>query len=315
MPSIVTHHLFAKDVLTKNKNININQNVYYIFTQSFDNLFYYNFFMPFLGNKIKKLGRNAQKQNVNKYFKNIIQYIKNNNLTTNEDLLAYLYGSYCHYVLDSYCHPYIIYNTGAIENNIKYRGNHEQMETMIDAILYKEKTGNDLKNAKLANILLPKIKFSNELKNCLNNVFFKTFKINNIGPIYEKSYKTGNFILKYFVTDKTGIKKQIYKIKDIFGNGKKYQHLSFHISKLNMEVLNENHLNWLNPANKNIIKNNSFKELYEKALLKVNNIIVQTELYFKNKISLNTLLNIIGNNSYVTGLDCNNFNSLLYFKI
>ena len=40
MPSIVTHHLFAKDCLLDYEK-KVNKNIYYIFAQSFDNLAYY----------------------------------------------------------------------------------------------------------------------------------------------------------------------------------------------------------------------------------------------------------------------------------
>ena len=46
MPSIVTHHIFAKEVkkqLPKNIQSKINNDIFYIFAQSFDNLFYYKF--------------------------------------------------------------------------------------------------------------------------------------------------------------------------------------------------------------------------------------------------------------------------------
>ena len=47
MPSIVTHYLFSEQVLEKTTNkikrqIEPNVNLYHIFAQSFDNLFYYN---------------------------------------------------------------------------------------------------------------------------------------------------------------------------------------------------------------------------------------------------------------------------------
>ena len=75
MPSIVTHHLFAKEVL-KELPSKIKEKIslphYMIFVQSFDNLFYYKFLTPWTGKEIRELGENAQKEKVNAYFKNII---------------------------------------------------------------------------------------------------------------------------------------------------------------------------------------------------------------------------------------------------
>lgn len=317
MPSIVTHHYFAKDVL---KNINnkekIANKIFYIFAQSFDNLFYYKFFTPWKGKKIRELGSIAQRKNINFYFQNILDYITENDLEENQELISYLYGSICHYVLDSYCHPFIIYYTGDPKMNIKYRGMHEQMEVNIDAYIYEKKTEKKLKSASIADTLLPKIDFSNNLKKALDFVFKKTFNIQNVGQIYNKSILTGNFILKHFVTDKSGLKKKLYTFKDfiMFKSKRKYQYLSFNVSKINYNYLNLQHHQWFYPANDQIIKNDSFEELYIKALNKATFIINNINNYFNHEITRNEILNIIGNFSYVTGLPENYKVKNLKFK-
>ncbi len=308
MPSIVTHHYFAKDVLNKlPNNKKINQKIFFIFAQSFDNLFYYKFFTPWQGKKIRKLGNLAQKKNINLYFQNILDYITDNYLENNQDLISYLYGSICHYVLDRFCHPFIIYNTGFPEINIKYRGLHEKMEVNIDAYIYQKKTNRSLKNDKLANTLLPKEKFSQDLKNIINYAYFHTFNIENMANIYQKSVKTGNFILKYFVTDTTGIKKNIYKLKDLimFKSKRRYEYLSFNVSKIDKNYLNLNHDTWYYPTKPSLAKTDSFDELYEKALIETINIIKNINYYFEKKLTKQQILKIIGNYSYVTGLNEN----------
>ncbi len=314
MPSIVTHHLFAKDLLNRNIPKNFDLKTFYIFAQSFDNLFYYHFFIPFKGHTIRNLGNIAQNTNTNLYFKNIINYLTKTHNQHNKQLLAYLYGSYCHYALDSIVHPYIIYTSGLSSKNSKYRGGHEKMEVMIDALLYKEKTNQDLKDASLANTLLPKVKFSKTLKDALNEVYKKTFQIDNIGHIYEKSYLTGHFIIKYFVTDHTGIKKKIYHIIDHFKTAKMYEYLSFYLPTLDYSVLNEENNIWYNPTSKKISSHASFYQLYNEALDKVESWIKLTNDYFANLISIETLLEALGNNSYRTGRDVNIHDEMQYFK-
>ena len=64
MPSIVTHYLFSEDVknsLSNNIAQKLNQanDIYHIFAQSFDNLFYYNLLNFKSGKKVRKFGNTA----------------------------------------------------------------------------------------------------------------------------------------------------------------------------------------------------------------------------------------------------------------
>lgn len=319
MPSIVTHNLFATEVkeqLTK-RNILIKETeLFLIFAQSFDNLFYYKFLTPWRGKKIRKLGNDAQQESTILYFENIINNIETKE-KTREEQKAYLYGSICHYILDNTCHPYIFYHTGNPKTNKKYRGLHEKMEVSLDAYMLKLKRGKELKDETLANLLLPKISFSNELKNIIDIVFKNTFQIKNMGNIYEESVKNGNFLLKYFVTDKTGMKKTLYALKDIvtFWSLRRYKNLSFHVTQIDPEYLNLQKRTWYNPVDKSMIHNESFIELYNKALAKATKIIFKIEKYWANEITKEELLEIIGNNSYTTGLDCRLKREMKYFKI
>ncbi len=293
MPSIVTHHLFAKDIMPKK---NINKNIYYIFAQSFDILFYYSFFFPLKGKQIRTLGIKAQQEKTDIFFLNALNYIKNNNLKNNPDIMAFLYGSITHYALDKTAHPFIIYQ----ENNI--RGNHEKIETMIDAIIYQEKTNKPIYKANLANTLLPKINFPINLKKLLDTTYDQTFNIKDMGKKFNQSLKTGNFIIKYFVTDHTGIKKQIYKIKDKIGNKYMYQYLDFHITNLDYQYLNLDHHKWHYKANPKIVKNDSFYDLYNTALITAKDLFNLAEKYLNNQISAEKILKEF-NQSYTTGLD------------
>lgn len=324
MPSIVTHYLFSEDVLkiTKKeiqKNILKSHKLYNIFAQSFDNLFYYNLLSFKKGKDIRRFGNLAQRSHTNEYFKNMINIIKEEKQTENPDTLAYLYGSLTHYILDSTCHPFIIYQAGWIdedEPNYQYRGNHEEIEVSIDAQLYEEKQKKNLYRESLGDKLIPKITFSKELKSVIDKTYQKTFQKKNIGTIYEKSTRQGHIILKYFVTDHFGIKKIAYKTFDfIFPKNKtKYQNLSFYIKNLKKDYLNRNHDIWYNPTTKELKSNESFDDLYNKALKKAKVIFNLTDKVINNKISMESYLKELGNKSYTTGLDCNQKEQFRFFK-
>ena len=321
MPSIVTHHLFAKDVLESlphsiKETITQNIETYLIFAQSFDNLFYYHFLFPITGQKIRQLGIDAQKIKTDIYFKKIIENIKKKHLENNDELLAFLYGSVTHYILDYHCHPFVFYYTNDVNLNLKYRGLHAKMEVNLDAYMLKKRENKALKDEQLANILLPKIKFSKELKSIMDNVYLQTFNVKNMGTIYEKSVQNGNFILKNFVTDKMGIKKKLYRLKDniTFLSKRRYEYLSFHVTEINRNYLNEKHDLWLNPWSGKE-SNQSFNDLYEEALDNALNAIKIIDNYFANKVSLNEVMNILKDYSYLSGISWHDNKPLIYSKI
>lgn len=324
MPSIVTHYLFSEDVLKKTKkeiqqDLKKSQQLYNIFAQSFDNLFYYNFFSIKSGKAIRKLGIDAQRIHCQEYFKNIITFILEHNLQSNSDVLAYLYGSLTHYILDSNCHPFVIYHAGFVdrlskENKI-YKGLHEKIEVGIDAFYYQEKRNESLYKASLGDILLPKQILSEELKDVLNQVYEKTFQVTNMGNIYEKSIKDGHTIIKYFVTDHFGIKKLAYSLFDIifFINSKKYQNLSFYIPNPDETFLNRDHHEWCSPIDNSHKSTESFDDLYQKALQETLEIFEATYLLINNKLKLTTYLNLLKDKSYVTGQDWHKEDKIMYF--
>ena len=312
MPSIVTHHLFAKDCLKKYESL-VDKDIYYIFAQSFDNLFYYHFFTSF-NNEVRKVGGMGQRKRVNDYFIYILNYIKNNKLMNDKEVMGYLYGSICHYALDSTCHPFIIYYSGISDVDSKYRGGHEKMEVMIDAIMYEKKEKKPLYKACLADTLLPKKKFNQNLVKTIDYTFKNNFGIDNMGMLYQKSYRTGNFILKFFVTDKLGIKKQIYKIKDLFGKGRMYQYLSFHIKKLDKSYLNLEHHEWCYPSSKDIKKNSSFLELYDEARVFATHLFDISWQFLNDEITENKVRKEFKDMSYSAGLDWKLDNEMKYFK-
>lgn len=325
MPSIVTHYLFSEDAYKQaekevQENILKSHQIYNLFAQSFDNLFYYNLLSLQKGKNIRKLGNMAQRIKINDYFKNIIETIKEKKLEHNSEVLAYLYGSLTHYVLDSTCHPFVIYQAGWIDehkNSLKYRGNHEKIEVNIDAIYYYEKEKKPLYQASLANTLLPKVTFTKELKDTISTVFERTFHQKNMSNIYEKSMKQGHNIIKYFVTDHLGMKKVGYKIFDFifFKNPTKYQNLSFYIKKPNYEFLNRKRETWYNPTDRNLKSSDSFDDLYNHALKKIVDLFSLTNQVMNSKISLDYYLEKLGNKSYTSGLNWNNKAKFTYFKM
>lgn len=306
MPAIYTHNVFAKNVynsLDENiqKKFVDKINIYEIFSQSFDFLYYYNFLSLKPGRKIRKFGRYCHRNNTQDYLLNIIKYIKNNKLYTNADVLAYLYGSINHYTCDTTMHPYVNYLCSIAKDKV---GMHTKLEFEIDAYYYELINNKPFHKYNITKDLLNKVKFSSTLKECLNNVFKQTYDVDNLGKIYEKSYNQSSTIFNLAMNDKYGIKKFIYKVLDLITVhfNIKCSYCSFYIKNTDKSFLNINNEEWYNPSNKKIKSNLSWDELFDSAKDKSIKLITLCDKYFNNKISLKKLTVQIPNISYVNGL-------------
>ena len=324
MPSIYVHNYFARDLnnkLKKEKVKQINNDRFIkIFAQGFDNLFYYNFLSIKPGNKYRKLGHYAHVHNVWDYYKNILVYMKENKLYDDENL-GYLYGFLSHYTLDSTAHPYVHYISGRFskkdfKHTKQYLGNHAINEIMLDAIYYYKEHDENYCRYKLYKDIIPITKFSDSLINNINNTFKKTFNVDNIGVIYNKSYNQSRYIYKYLMKDRFGIKKFFYKIFDALVPHKNFKAYSYshHITKINYNVLNKNHNTWLHPVTGDK-HNESFEDLYNIAMDKTIERIKICNDYFNDKCSLDDVQKIIENISYSSGLDLNIKPLFKYFGI
>jgi hypothetical protein len=316
MPLITTHNYFANDVLKETKiNKKIDKNIYELFSQGFDPLYFYDFF---------KLSQTTYQSychnnNTDDYFINFINNIKKQNKQNDPLILASLYGSLTHYVLDSTCHPYIVYKTGFYYKNKKetkkYQGLHSKMEMQIDAYLYEHKTNKPFKNFKIHKELIPKIKLSEELLNILNKTYDETFKIPKGGNKYQKGCTEMYYTYKFLVEDKTGIKTKIYKLLDKIIPSKlgKYETFSSNIKEIDNKIFNLKHNTWQNPWSGKKY-NTSFFDLYNEAKEECLNIFIATEKFIKDEINTNEYKKILKDNSYLTGLSWRKKSEIKYLE-
>lgn len=283
MPALYTHYEFGQTVLNKlNKNvkkeINSSMTYYNMFNQGWDNLYYHHKW-----NYYKNLGTRAHNKNIDKFFKFIFEFIKNNNLEKNNDLVNMIYGFINHYTLDTILHPFINYQVKNL--NIT----HTKIEFMIDNKIRTNNKGSFFKT------LIPKLKFNNVMIDILDYVFEKSHKEKNIGKVFNRSHNNGYYLYRYFINDKRGIKTFIYKIIDFLLPFKKlkFHQNTFYTKKFEDKILNKEKLIWHHPSNKHETYNYSLEELYNIALkisIKLNN---DAYKVLNNKKDLNKLIDDI----------------------
>ena len=313
MPATYTHHLFTKDVyksLNKNIQDKIDINIFDLFGKSFDALFFYK----------PQLGSYMHTNCANLYFANIIKYLRENKKINDKELLSYLYGSICHYVLDSTVHPFVYYYSGKYEKKNKkthkYRGNHDYLEMMIDAIMHKERNKKAIYKNHVGREVFPKISFKPELFKIIDYVYFNTFNVKKGSKIYYKSYKRFKFCYKYLMSSRFGIKKKFYIIFDKLHILKslKLQYFCYYVHKEDRNVLNLEHKKWYYPVDKKISFHYSFYDLYDVAIIKAIKIISLIDgALDKDDKTIKKVVKEIGNLGYGTGVNENRKVSMKYF--
>ncbi len=308
MPLITTHNYFAKDVFYYTKKeitttFQEKQNIYELFAQGFDPFIFYEFFHL----KQHNLQEQFHLSQTDTFFLNLIKKIKENKLQNNPTMLAILYGHLCHYELDSTTHPFITYKTGRYfkekPKTIKYKGLHNKMEMNIDAYFYEQREQKTFRNFKIHKHLITKELPEPSLIQLLNEVYEETFHIQNGGKKYLKGCRNMYYSYKILIEDRTGVKKFFYRLIDKITPKKEnsYENFSTYITAIKTDYLNLEHKTWSNPWN-NQKSDESFLDLYEKAIQNCTKILEATHQFLKDDISEQEYKEILKDKSYLTGL-------------
>lgn len=320
MPSFTTHHIFSDDVYDNldkysKKIIDNNKDIYHVFAQSHDYLFY----CGIKNKEINNLGHKGHRSKTQAYLINLINNIKNLKLEKDSTALAYLYGSITHYCLDSTCHPFIFYKGGAWNKDdlktYKYRGKHNQIEKDLDACFYYKKYHKLYKYCNLNKEFIKNPIFTDNLNKLIDKTYENTYNYKNISTYYQYGIKICKKVNNTIVKDRTGIKYIALKLTDILTINLVNNLASYsNHKKPNNKWLNEDHHKWNNPVNKDLIYTYSFMDLYNIALKKSKNIIEQCNKYLDNKINEEKLKEYIPDVSYSNGLLLKDYKPMKYFE-
>ena len=320
MAGTVTHHKFGEDVITKlSKEIPINHDLFCLANQGHDLGFFSKWYNLKLRNETHKFALEVlQDKNFLEYIFNYINYIKINNLENNTDVKNFLYGYIAHHYLDSFVHPFIIYNTGEPDKNkpetFKYIGKHCLYESKIDKTFLEQ-----YYNYSSVNKIFPKnIKYDKELIDTNNFAFSTTYNNLKYGQLFVEALNDIYSFMKIFRNDPIKVKRDFYRLIDsTLKNTKsitRYEFLSFYLKPTSFKDLTTPEI-WYDPTN-NIIQFSSFMGLYERALKLVVGVIETLEdiITDKNKDAFYIYEENIPNKSAIHGHECNKNLELKYFK-
>lgn len=319
MPNLLTHTYFAKDVLAKSspklkKTLKGQEHIYELFSFSFDPFFVYEKF-PLR----EEIGDYLHTNHIDDFFLNFTRAIKERDLQKNPTVLAALYGHLTHYILDSKCHPYIIYKTGQYvkgdKSTRKYAGLHSKMELEIDAYMYENREKKDFSSYKMYT-LVSRHKINKTLVEVLDSTYEETFGIEEGGKKYQHALNILYLGMKYVTKDKRGLKKAFYKRIDRITPRKsiKIEYFSYHVDTIDMAIFNNDHKEWCYPTDNTVRKNSSFFDLYDESLEQCVKLFEATDKYLNNEITEEKYKTVLGDKSYLSGLSWRDNRDFQYFE-
>lgn len=307
MPSTITHDYHYKDIynFTSKSFKNVYPQDFYnqhsVFSQGHDALFFSEFWNLYDFNKKRNKAIYLQDHLFQELCVNFAYLLKLHKLRDSKNLKLLLYGYIAHHILDSYVHPYIIYETE--ENRM-----HELVETYFDKYMILQREKKDSYNYKVHKMIPKPPKLSGQEIELINEVFFKTYGFEKFGKTYIEALNQVNLFLRLFRYDPTGIKNLCYCLIDKINlTDLKFSFLSYNHDYRNFDqYLNEEHNLWFNPSepNANITSINSFIELYELATKRSSKIISYLEEAINDNATHEEIEEIIPNVSAIHGLEC-----------
>ncbi len=316
MPNLVTHYLCGLEAIKNLENENCrklieeHQNVFNLGVQGPDILFYYGVW-PWSGKvEYQTIGQDMHSSKVNLVFKGFIDYIIRQNDNVKNILTVYLMGYLCHNCMDSIGHPYVFYRSGfktdADSNENLYIYYHRQFETAIDVLLCKM-----LLNKKVHEICPNKlIEISNTEQNMISEMYESTIKsvFNSNVPKKKISQAIKEMILvERLLKDPHGIKKKIVAgIDHVIYGFPLYSSIIFPLKITDgLDYLNLKNSEWCMPFDKNQKSTLSFVDLFNQAYHRTRRFcdVLYTSIYSDNS-SIPYVLESFGNNSYLSGIDC-----------
>ena len=324
MPSTMTHTYFAIDVydslsIASKELLLDHKELLKTASQSMDPLFFYNIVNLKSGKKIRNFGNYFHTHKTNEFFTTLINYIKYNNYSYDGEVMAYLYGMICHFVLDSTVHPFVVFKTGNFDEKnketYKYNQLHGELESFFDNYMIAHRENIVPWKFKCYNFGMNTDSLGKNLTEVIDFTYKEVFNKNKMSDIYLSSIKQMKSFYYLFRYDPYGLKKNIYKLIDTIAPKSflRLEPISYHINPKNKgSWLNLERSKWTYPTNNKLNHKESIIDLYSISIDKALNIInsVNEYIYDNKKIKLDKLFN---NLSYFTGRDIELEEEVRYF--
>jgi hypothetical protein len=253
---------------------------------------------------------------VNKLLISMTEYVKSHN---NEILRAYFKGFLSHFILDVNIHPYIYYFTGEYisddPSTYQYRGYHLRFERAVDMAYIRYRYDKSAPSFHKRDRVIPSKEVPNEIKALMKHVAKEVYLVEDADQLYTHGYHTMRKLLKLLVSDRTGIKKILLSIADMFMKPSPIllRDYPYHRKDRVYDYLNLNHSTWHHPITNEPITL-SVIDIYQQALDETRYTIEKVFAYIDGDQSID-LASIYKNRSFNSGYDTSKPRKMIHFKL
>lgn len=280
MPNLITHALFAKEVLPTLPSdvqswLEPRAHLFGIGSNGPDFLFFHgrSKVNPMKSSPLQSYGNQLHAAHVNDFYASCIASIrKEKDATIKTDMTAYVCGHLCHWALDSTVHPYVFYRTGTCTG--KEAWYHHRMESILDAIVLKIKQGETIETFHTPDIAKCSLNEARAVARvyvpAIEDVFHDTIKphlildsLNDWHSIQELEYDPSGKKIALMQGLEKSIQKQNFLSGLIVPN----------VPEDDYDVCNLLHKTWKHPSTGEAFTD-SFLDLYDLALVRARTVIV-----------------------------------------
>lgn len=313
MPGPKTHAVFYKELKEKLSDTTLNSfpnyDDYALFAQGHDFLIYHDFYKI---KSTKQLNDNLENSVLLQEYdfpEFVYQFLKTateNGAIEEEQTRLFIGAGYVmHHLLDAYTHPQIIYYSGDHVRDPKNKTwMHGIVENLIDIYMMKYKEHLDPKKYPVYRDFSPQFEVSSRLIQTLDDSLKATYQIDHGGHTFEKSFTQLELFMRIFKYDRLGVKQKVFDAVDpiVKGSSSFSYHRDFDAA---LKYLNLEHEIWYHPMDNDISSQESFLDLYNKALMEGASIVDELEKICQSgSIKKDDIYSIIPNVSSVHGLAC-----------
>ncbi len=306
MPSVLAHCLCGEKAVGKcsgekiKKSIKENENIFYLGCQGPDPFMFYHH-LPFQKKErikiVRKCSSLIHQSRVNDFFASMLNYAERKN---DEQLFVYVAGFFAHHALDSTAHPYIFYRTGSVYKNTLRL--HQILENQIDLAMLKlydlevKDYRADKKIIKLNDTTA--LKIAEMMSHCIKEVFDYEITVKDVKDSYDDMA-----VIEKIFTDPKKVKYRLFK-----GIEKLMKKPNVAVSMMmplecdeDLDAMNYSKESWHNPCDLTFESTETFKDLFDKAVNQLAELLDLLEKYIADEVDEKPILKIIDNRNYDSG--------------